>query len=234
MKLGIRGSRAQSMVEIALIIALVAGVVVTVLMVYGVSLQDVYCQAVALFGATPAACAPNVVWSEDFSDLDRWNFTVGRRWRAEDGKLCAGPRGEHRGFTGDESWDDYTVHVNVAEQYQGNGYGVYFRISNEPRINGYAFQYDPGYGRGAFLIRKIVNGRELWPPIAVSYAPPGYDWYDVTRQVSVRVEGDTFIAYVDGEEVVRATDSDFTQGRIGLRSWDRTVACFDDITVTQP
>ncbi len=102
----------------------------------------------------PGGLRSKEVWSEDFPDLDRWDFTVGRRWRAEGGKLCAGPRGEHRGFTGDESWADYTVHVNVAEQYRDNGYGVYFRISNEPRINGYAFQYDPGYGRGAFLIHR--------------------------------------------------------------------------------
>jgi len=93
-------------------------------------------------------------------------------------------------------------------------------------MNGYVFQYDPGYYPGAFIIRKWVNGRELSAPIAVAKAP-GYDWYSSPRDIEVVVEGDTFTAYVDGVEVLTATDSTYATGGSGLRNWDSTKVCFD-------
>jgi hypothetical protein len=149
-----------------------------------------------------------------------------------------GPGGEHRGFTGEDNWDDYTVNISTANLDHGSGYGVYFRASNEPDIDGYVFQYDPGYRgghypNGAFLIRKVVDGDET-NPIAVNPAPADYEWYDVDRQVSVKVQGDTFTALIDGEEVVQGTDSQFATGRVGLRTWDGSLGCFDDLTVSQP
>jgi Flp pilus assembly pilin Flp len=93
-------------------------------------------------------------------------------------------------------------------------------------MNGYVFQYDPGYSPGSFIIRKWVNGRELSVPIAVAKAS-GYDWYNTPRDIQVVVKGDTFTAYVDGTPVLTATDSTYTSGGTGIRTWDSTQVCFD-------
>jgi pectate lyase len=228
----------QSMAEYGLILVLGAAVAIVALTAFGVSLEDMYCGVVGVLGGEPATCTDDVIWTEAFDDLDDWNITNGRKWNNEDGQLCIGPGGEHRGFTGEDGWDDYTINVNTANLDHGNGYGVYFRVSDESDIDGYVFQYDPGYRgggypNGAFLIRKMVDGEEA-PPIATSAAPADFEWYDVDRQVSVEVQGDTFTAFLDGEEVVQGTDSQFATGRVGLRTWDGSLGCFDDLTVTQP
>jgi hypothetical protein len=205
-----------------------------------VSIRDLYCRVVGIFNVVPAACSTSAagVYSENFDTLDAWNFTRGNTWELADGMLCTNRGGEHRGFSGDSTWDDYTINVDTAEMYRGNGYGVYFRVSDEPDIDGYTFQFDPAYRGGhypdgAFLIRKVVNGQET-PPIAAEPAPPGFEWNDVSHQVTIQVEGDTYTASVDGEQVIQAVDDEFQTGRFGLRTWDSTSACFDNITVTQP
>jgi Flp pilus assembly pilin Flp len=227
----------QSATEYGLILVLLAAVSIGALTSFGVSLQDMYCGLIGSLGGEPAACTGSEIWAENFDNLDAWNITDGKKWDDEEGELCVGPGGEHRGFTGGDDWDDYTVNVDRANLDHGDGYGVYFRVNDEPDINGYVFQYDPGYRggsypNGAFLIRKVVNGGET-SPIAAQPAPDDFDWYDVDRQVSVEVEGDTFTAFVDGEQVVQATDSQFATGRVGLRTWDGSLGCFDDLTVTR-
>ena len=183
-------------------------------------------------------CEANLAWLEDFSDLSKWNFTNGNGWKVADGKLCVTEGGEHRGFSGDEEWEDYTVNLSGADLTQGNGYGVYFRVSNEPNINGYVFQYDPGYRggsypNGAFIIRKVVNGKETGP-IGATPAPADFQWNASDRNISIKIEGDNFDVSIDGNNVLSVTDSQFPSGRIGLRSWDSTRACFDGMSVTTP
>ncbi|RME07737.1 MAG: DUF1080 domain-containing protein [Anaerolineae bacterium] len=217
----------QGLAEFALLIVLVATVASLTLVVTGTSLQDVYCSAVAgITGKDPCAAA----LSEDFSDLSDWQIVWGRNWRIEDGKLCGSGWGAL--FNTQFSGDDYTINLGKANLARGNGYGVFFRAQNYSRPEGYIFQYDPGWRGGAFIFRKWVNGHELYP--FAEARMPGYDWHGEDHQITVAVEGNTYIAYVDGQEVLRASDSTYTQGGIGLRTWDRTAVCFDDLTITTP
>jgi Flp pilus assembly pilin Flp len=231
--------RGQGIVEYALIIALVGIATILSLFVFGVSLRSVYCAAVGGLTGREDVCEPiqELLLTESFDSLDGWSFnSSGTGWVIEEGQLRATRDGEHRAFVGDSSWEDYTVTVDYADLEQGNGYGVYFRAEGEPdSINGYIFQYDPGYdpGRGgSFIIRKLDNGRES-PPIAKALAPEGFDWTDATRQVSVDVRGDTYTVQLDGEEVLSVQDDTYSNGRVGLRTWDGTRATFDDLTVTR-
>jgi hypothetical protein len=142
--------------------------------------------------------------------------------------LLGGP-GEGRIFHVNLSQGDYTITVNGAVLNQGNGYGIWFRATNVEKVNGYTFQYDPGHGYGAFIMRKWVNGNEL-SPFAVAYAP-GYNWTTTPRQVQIVAKGNTFTAYVDGKQVLQGTDSTYTQGGVGFRTWDNTTARFGNISV---
>jgi Flp pilus assembly pilin Flp len=214
----------QSMVEIGVIIALMALAVILILTTAGVNVNAALCQVARAFGASQAC---GLLFSENFDNLDAWEKVRGK-WDLENGRLCGGP-GEGRIFTPIDG-DNYRVNIDQNELLQGNGYGVFFRASDVENVDGYTFQYDPGYGKGEFLIRKWVNGYEL-PPIARAPAPPNYDWHNTNRQIELVVDGDNFAVSIDGEEVVTAQDSTYSEGGVGLRTWWPTRACFDDMTV---
>lgn len=214
----------QSFVEYTLLISLILASCALALVALDISARDMYCAIAGGFGVD-ASCRHS--FYDDFSDLDAWDVAQGN-WRIDKGQLCGGP-GEGRTFK-DLSADDYVISINSATLGQGNGYGVFFRATNTPRFNGYSFQYDPGYRGGAFIIRKWIKGREIWPPFAVARAR-GYDWWQTPRQIRLSVKGNTFAVDVDGQQVLRATDDTYAQGGIGLRTWDRTTVCFDDLSV---
>lgn len=218
----------QGLVEYGILIALIAVGIILTLNLYGVSVRDAYCN-VANKVSRGEACKPSMVCQDDFSsDLSGWDVLEGAKGSVANGKFC--PPSYTRMINScsiSSSLDDYTVMLNDANLSSGSGYGLAFRVENTPTgMTGYVFQYDPGYSPGSFIIRKWANGRELNPPIAVKRAP-GYDWYGSPHDVSVVVKGDTFTAYVDGEAVLTAKDSTYKSGGSGIRTWDSTLACFD-------
>ena len=169
----------------------------------------------------------------DDGDTEGWLALDGDSWHLENNRYCTDPKdGEHRNFVGDTTWTDYNVSAQV-ELKQGKGYGLYFRAANTStdNVNAYVFQYDPGFGHGAFLFRQVENGKER-SPFARDWAPKDYNWYNQTRTISIQVKGDTFTAFIDGQQVLQGTHPDYTHGQIGLRTWSSSAACFDDITVT--
>lgn len=215
----------QSMTEITILLGLVAAVAIASLTLTGEGTRDALCRAAGAFGSN---CSDLFV--DNFAHLDNWTIQNGR-WQVRDGRLCIEGTGR---IYYSLNRSDYVIDINLARISQGNGYGIFFRDSGGPAFNGYTFQYDPGYGKGAFIFRKWINGRELSVPIARVDAPTGYNWYGSDRQVRVEVRGDTFTAFIDGQLVVQARDTTFTQGGIGLRSWDATSVCFDDLRIRRP
>ncbi|MCS7260123.1 MAG: DUF1080 domain-containing protein [Anaerolineae bacterium] len=215
---------AQAFVEYMLIFGLVGAVVILSLAAMGVSARDVYCAMAKSLASNPVSCAHYFV--DDFSNLRAWTIVNGN-WRNENGQLCGGGR-EGRIFV-PLSARNYVINVRMALLRQGNGYGIYFRATNFDRVDGYTFQYDPGYSSGAFLFRKWVRGNELAPFARTS--APGYNWHNVARQIRIEVNGNTFTAYVDGQRVLTGSDSTYTHGGVGFRTWDATQVCFDDLSV---
>jgi hypothetical protein len=130
-----------------------------------------------------------------------------------------------------KSLNDYTVLLNGSTLSSGSGYGLVFRSQNTPNgITGYVFQYDPGFSPGSFLFRKWVNGAELSTPIAVAKMP-GYNWYNALNDIKVVVKGNTFTAYVNGQQVLTVKDSTYATGGAGIRTWDSTLVCFDQFEI---
>lgn len=222
------GEEGQGLLEYALIILLVGIIVTGAALVAGRQVGNVYSGLQPPLAGAPPTPVPTPTPSA--TNWDDWQQVKGKRWRKENGAFCAGPGGEHRSFYGAENWTDYVV-TFTAELYKGNGFGVYFRATCFEKANAYIFQYDPGYGKGAFLFRKIVGGRER-SPFARAKAPVEYQWHKVSRQIKVVVKGDTFTAYVDDQRVLRASDSEYTHGAVGLRTWDGSDVCFSDFQIT--
>jgi fructan beta-fructosidase len=226
----------QGLAEYGLLLTAVALTAVGILSLLGVQVSDLFCQVADELGGE-GSC-DNLLFFDDFSDGGaQWHSFFGHddNWTFNDGdnpNLC------HTGSGGDviladgSEGSDYTINTD-ANLSSGNGYGLFFRTSQNDngRIEGYTFQYDPGYGGGQFIMRKWVNGYELWPPFATANAPQGYDWRNVDRQVEVDVSGTVFTAKIDGEEVLVGSDDSYTEGSAGLRAWSSSQACFDNFSV---
>ncbi len=173
------------------------------------------------------------VYSETFDNMDQWTVSSGEYEIDEEGRLANTKSGEGRIFT-DYYGDDFQMNIDVAQLTQGQGYGIWFRSTNtgeDERINGYTFQYDPGYGRGAFLLRKWEDGREQSPFGRVN--APDYDW-NAVHNVTLKVEGDQFTAYIDGEVAVTGSDDSYSSGTVGFRTWGNSRSYFDNINIEEP
>lgn len=228
-------SKGQGLVEYILLIALVVVGTVLVLQLSGVRLSDVYCRTASAFSGDEVCAKVKYACEDQFdAGLDNWVKGQGA-WQSKSGSACAAGTGMiFDTCSANLKPKDYTIQVSGAHLTKGNGYGVFFRttLSDKGQFNGYTFQYDPGYGSGAFIFRKWVNGREL-PPFAVTPAK-GYDWYSVPKDVTIAIEGNQFTAYIDGVAVLTAKDSSFTEGGAGLRSWDSSQVCVDDFRISVP
>jgi len=139
--------------------------------------------------------------------------------------------GEQRLAFGDSSWTDYNVDV-TATLNSGNGYGVYYRADSNPNISGYVFQYDPGW-TNQFIVRKVTSGNEQSPFQSVAM-PPGFSILNKQHDISISLQGSQQTIKVDGQTVLSFSDSTFTKGNAGLRSWGGSSVVFDSATVTKP
>ena len=220
----------QGLGEYILLLLLIAVGIIFIMQLTGTSVQGLYCRAADSISGG-AACSAKNYCADDFSGgLSGWNNSTGT-WTIQNGKLCTSSYSTlFNSCSQGANLGNYTVTVDGAELSQGNGYGIFFRVTNPgPSFNGYSFQYDPGWN--GFIFRKWINGVELSTPIAAVKAPSGYN-YNTPHSVQVVVKGSTFTAYIDGVPVLTVTDTTYPTGGVGLRSWDSTLVCFDGITVS--
>ncbi|RLC19967.1 MAG: hypothetical protein DRH56_10730 [Deltaproteobacteria bacterium] len=182
------------------------------------------------YAQLPASSKGNTLFATNFDGMDNLKPLIGK-WKIRHGDLVpAGRGGEHRLAFGDKGWKDYTVTADVSLS-KGRGYGIYYRADGTRRISGYCFQYDPGYGKGAFLVRKVVNGREQ-SPVARVWMPKGFPVYHQSHQISIAVTGARHVIKVDGDTVLDFKDDTFPTGSAGLRTWGNSRAVFQSATVS--
>ena len=225
---------AQGLVEYGLLLALVAIALILGLQMYGISLEQVYCNIASFIGQTQV-CEEMAYCRDNFSEgSGGWSTNIGGtppgNWQFLDGQLCGSNTGTiYNVCSQGLETSDYTINLGDIHLHKGDGYGAYFRseIING-RVNGYTFQYDPGLR--AMVFRKWIDGREL-APFAIYRVPNDYDWYSEPRNVEVKVSGNTFTAYVDGVPVLTAQDDSYPSGGAGLRTWDATQFCTNEFSI---
>jgi len=176
----------------------------------------------------PAEPGAEALFSSSFDSMDGLTPLRGK-WLIKDDALVNAGGDEHRLAFGDTGWTDYTTTVRATLD-KGSGYGIYYRADGEEDITGYCFQYDPGYGAGEFLVRKVVDGRET-APIQRVRMPDGYPVYDQSHEISIAVSGDRHVITIDGEPVMDFADASFSSGAAGLRTWS-SAARFESVAVT--
>lgn len=217
----------QALVEYIIVLALVIIVIIVALSQLGINLRAVYCSVVGGLGGKYC----QHYCQDDFSSSDGWSQMNNKGWSISNGKMCNTGSYEQRAFNTCSQNDlpkDYMITLKNANLSQGDGYGLFFRLQSTNPTNGVVFQYDPG-AKG-FLFRKWVNGWEVNPAIAFK-SMPGYNWHNVPHNISVKVQGNTYTGYVDGQPILTATDNTFSGGSTGLRTWDRTKMCAEGYTI---
>lgn len=180
--------------------------------------------------SVPARSGGDILFSSLFDDMNGLTPLIGK-WNAADGILTTERSGERRLAFGDTSWTDYSL-TATATLSSGQGYGIYYRASGERDITGYCFQYDPGYGSGAFLVRKVENGKEQ-RPIQRAWIPDGFPVYNQSHQVEIITEGSRNVIKMDGEVIFDFEDDTFESGSAGFRIWGSSEVGFEDVRVSE-
>ncbi len=177
----------------------------------------------------PADTVVAALFSSSFDSMDGLTLLKGK-WEIQDDTLINQGKGEHRLVFGDTAWTDYTTTVKATLE-EGKGYGLYYRVDGEKQITGYCFQYEPGVGKGAFVVREVINGKQ-GAPIQRVYIPDGYPVYGQSHEMSVAVSGDRHVISIDGEVVMDFSDDTFASGAAGLRTLSKSPTVFESITVS--
>jgi hypothetical protein len=127
-------------------------------------------------------------------------------------------------LAGENSWSDYRLSVQLQTK-DSRAIGVLFRYTDEK--NYYLFTMDPSKPLRA--LNKIKDGKAY---TLKSNADPMI----LNRDYIVTVDcvGERLTVYLDGVEIISATDSDIDSGRIGLYCSRNNGARFKEVRVAAP
>lgn len=166
-----------------------------------------------------------------FDNTDDLTMLQGE-WTTVDGILSPDGKEKHQVVFGDQGWTDYEVSIE-AELFSGNGYGIYYRVTGEPDISGYCFQFI-ATGTPKFLIRPVIDGRERLAiyKVLTEEVFSGFGIYDQSHEVVISIQGDHHIIKIDGEPVADFYDDTFQSGMVGLRTWATSEVEFGNLNLT--
>lgn len=219
--------KGQGIIEYVLLLLLLAVITTSSLKLAGVNLSNVFMR---ISGAISGKS--KVLLDDQFNDLSGWNSIFGpNSWKVVSGYLTNTSVGDERIMAYGSLPNDYVINT-TAQLVSGNGYGVMFRLTPMgSNYGGYSFQIDPGYGNKFVLRKYSTNGTEISTPIAVTNPLAGFD-FNAFHRVNVSVIGSTYTMYVDGVKVMTATDSTYTSGGAGLRTWSTSQVKVDNFSAT--
>jgi prepilin-type N-terminal cleavage/methylation domain-containing protein len=190
----------------------------------------------------------NGVWSfnnaflfySDFTTNDNIIDLYNKGFKVINGVLMPTTSGENRALFSGTNDTDYNIKIDAKYSTSSSsqtGYGIYYRATNagtdKTAVSGYCFQFDPGAG-SLFTVRKVVNGKESSAfqsiPMKTIF-PSGFD-IKANHNIEIDVVGTRQIIKVDGVQVFDFNDSTFTQGSVGVRTWNNSTTQFGEATIT--
>ncbi|MCA1900225.1 MAG: hypothetical protein LDL50_05905 [Chloroflexi bacterium] len=227
--------RAQGLVEYVLLLLLTGFVAILGLSLSGVSLSEVYAKAVdgLKFNNVTASCGELARSSGD------WQAFKDSFWR---GGITPGDGGYRvcplcGGLLPARLGSDYEIDLsgvgveNIRPTW--NGYGLAFRSTYDKNgLNGYMFEVEQVNKNKPAVIyfSKWVNGKQIQPPLAAMDMPSSFDWTN-PPDFRIKVEGDSFTAYLNGEPALTAKDSTYAAGGVGVVANQGTQLTFEDLVV---
>lgn len=238
--------RGQGIVEYAVVLGLIALVVVLALGAMGISVGDVYAAIVDALGGE-VNC--KTYYHSDFTGkppswIEIKNSFWGKfgSWQVKDGKLISPRSGamllnEYKG-------SDYNISLNgiklVNQASAWNGYGVMFRASTDAKgaLNGYMFEFErrtPNEPVTMYFSYWVGGKQVVMTPPGKLTIPANSGW-DNPANLTVSVQGDKFVASMNGKPIMEATDPKnlYTEGAVGLASNAGSSIVVDDVAVKTP
>lgn len=185
--------------------------------------------AATLLGAlalVPSASAATL-FGDDFEDGDTtgWSRSGGSWSVVTDGSRAyrqSGTGADARALAG-AGWTGQSVQARVRP-IAFNGTGRYAAVL--ARAQSTSAHYFLGVGDGGVVLGKRSGGGPVTLATAAATVTPG-TWYTVRLEAF----GTSLRGFVDGVEVVSATDATYSSGRAGLAGYYAS-ASFDDVLVT--
>lgn len=237
--------KGQGIVEYAVILGLIALVVILALGAMGISVGDVYAAIVKALGGE-VDC--KTYYHSDFSTAPGWteikNSFWGKfgHWQVKDGKLVSPRSGAI--LLNEYTGSDYNISlsgIKLANQSSAwNGYGVMFRSSLDAkgRLNGYMFEFErrsPREPTTAYFSYWVGGMQVVMTPPGKMIIPAKSGW-DNPANLSVSVQGNTFVASMNGKKIMEATDPKnlYTEGAVGVASNAGSSIVLDDVAVKTP
>lgn len=221
--------RGQGLAEYALILIGMVSSVILILNIAGTSLTAVYCQVISNLGGS--GCGYSSTF-EDANAQEDWECWKKEDYLViEDGKACVSPSKEtyQNQCSIDFGPADFIMdmkEVSVDRHKAKNPeFHVVFRAQNEN--NGYYFSYNARSNNVRFW--KIVDGKR----ISLDKMRVPKEWRDQELNFQIRVEGNTFTAYKDGEQILQVQDDAYQEGQYGFRNKQSPKICVGEITVQQ-
>lgn len=171
--------------------------------------------------------ADGVLFRDDFNDgsADGWEVASGS-WSVVDGAYVqSDTTAGAMAFAGDFTWTDYELEAKVTPvSTKGSKLGVMF----SGRADGAANRYIGSYNTGKLTINRRIAGND-------SVLAEGSYTMSVGTTYTMKLvfQGSQITLYVNGVEELKATDSTYASGKIGLATYE-TNARFDDVVVRTP
>jgi Flp pilus assembly pilin Flp len=232
----------QGLVEYALILVLVSSIVAVSLHLTGTSIREIFTRALCEIQGEED-CQAQVFLEEEFSeetefDFSSWETGLWRKknneWWLEDGKLVSD---KDASILFDQIIDGaYSVLISgvdlLNESNKKQGVSLHFNSSYEDKnFSGYALQI-VSEKKGDFIyFQEYSKGKPIKPDLTKKLRLPlDFNW-DNPVDIQVDVQGDTFTGYVNGQMVIQAQDSTYSQGQVGIASGKDSEISVDAITV---
>lgn len=176
---------------------------------------------------TAAPATGTRLWADDFADGDSvgWTKAAGT-WVVRSAGLAQDARGTAVAYAGSAAWTATDVRVTATNRgVTGAGSGVRVLARVQDATSYYALVVRDA---NVVELRRLVAGRNKVLAKAAFKAA-------TNRPYALRlvVKGSTLTGFVDGVQVLTATDTTFAAGGVGVGSVNAT-ATFDDVTVWQP
>jgi len=186
-------------------------------------------------GGAPATggalnCAAGSVFCDNFeSGTAQWTPLQGTWATATDGSsvyTCALGTNEARSQAGSLSWTDYTVSARIKLIQLTTGRRIYLAARFTDADNWYGAGFYAG--TPGVQVRKKLTGTSTTLNSA-TFTWIANQWY----LVAFKVSGSTLTMFIDGAQVVTATDTSFATGSIALLA-DQSQISVDNVVVTVP
>lgn len=177
-----------------------------------------------------------VLFGSEFNSLSGMKVLTGSEWSLAGSLLTSTGTGERRIGFGDTGWTDYTYEA-TATLLNGTGYSLYYRTNmvagtNNPGLSGYSLQYDPGLGN-RIVVRVVTNGNESAPIWSVPMPAAIVSTLNQSHTMAIAVIGNQHTVSIDGMVVGSFTDSKYTSGATGIRTWGTSQVSFDSVSVVR-